>query len=86
MSVYAVIKAVFDVYCMLIMARVLMSWIRVGDNFLTRFIYEVTEPVLGVFRRIFPPRPGFPLDISPIFAFIALRLIERLLESLFMRF
>jgi len=64
------------------MVRVLMSWIKVGDNFLTRFVYEMTEPLLGLFRRIFPPRPGFPLDISPIFAFIALRLIETLLMSL----
>ncbi|MCL1975904.1 MAG: YggT family protein [Firmicutes bacterium] len=76
------IHTVFRVYYLLIIARVLMSWIRLGDNFLTRFIYEMTEPVLGIFRRIFPPRPGFSLDISPIFAIIALQLIETLIRSL----
>ena len=82
MILHAIVRAVFSVYYLLIMARVLMSWIKAGDNFLSRFIYEMTEPVLGFFRRIFPPRPGFPLDISPIFAIIALQLIERILMSL----
>jgi len=82
MSMYTAIRAVFYAYYLLIMVRVLMSWIKVGDNHFTRFVYEMTEPVLGLFRRIFPPRPGFALDISPIFAIIALRLIETLLMSL----
>lgn len=76
------IRTIFRVYYLLIVARVLMSWIRLGDNFVTRFIYEMTEPVLGIFRRIFPPRPGFPLDISPIFALMALQLVEMLITSL----
>ena len=53
-----------------------------GDNIFTRFVFEITEPLLGIFRRIFPPRPGFPLDISPIFAIIALQLAEMLILSL----
>jgi uncharacterized protein YggT (Ycf19 family) len=68
------------------MVRVLMGWMRVGDNYFTRFVYETTEPVLSIFRRIFPPRPGFPLDISPIFAIVALQLMERLIVSLISRF
>ncbi len=55
-----------------------MSWIRLGDNGLTRFIYEMTEPVLGFFRRIIPVSPGMPLDFSPILAFIALQIVENL--------
>lgn len=53
-----------------------MSWIRLGNNMLTRFIYEMTEPVLALFRRILPPSPSFPLDFSPILAFVALQLLE----------
>jgi YggT family protein len=82
MSLLAVVRTVFRVYYLLIIARVLMSWIQLGDNFLSRFIYETTEPVLGFFRRIFPPRPGFPLDISPIFAIMALQLAEMFVRSL----
>ena len=82
MLAYTVIHTVFRVYYALIILRVLMSWIQVGNNPITRFIYETTEPVLGLFRRLIPPRPRFPLDLSPIFAYVALQLIESLLIRL----
>lgn len=82
MLVYTIIHTVFRVYYALIILRVLMSWVQVGDNFATRFIYETTEPVLGFFRRLIPPRPSFPLDLSPIFAYVALQLVESLLVRL----
>lgn len=67
---------------MILVIRLLLSWIRIGENPFTRFIYEMTEPILGLCRRILPPRPGFPLDFSPILAFIALEIIEQLLVRL----
>ena len=82
MLAYTIIHTVFRVYYALIILRVLMSWVQVGDNFVTRFIYETTEPVLGLFRRLIPPRPSFPLDLSPIFAYVALQLVESLLVRL----
>ena len=72
----------FRVYYILLVIRLILSWIRIGDNPLTRFIYEMTEPVLGLCRRILPPRPGFPLDFSPIIAFIGLEIIQQLLVRL----
>lgn len=69
----------------MIIANVLMSWFRFGDNILTRFIYEMTEPVLNFFRRLIPIRGGLPLDFSPIFAIIALELLETLVIRLLMR-
>ena len=78
----SVIHTVFRVYYFLIIVRVVMSWIRVGDNAVTRFVYEMTEPVLGLFRRLIPPRPSFPLDLSPILAYVVLQLIESLLIRL----
>ena len=86
MLVYTVIHTVFRVYYVLIILRVLMSWVQVGDNFVTRFIYETTEPVLGLFRRLIPPRPSFPLDLSPIFAYVALQLLESLLVRIVLHF
>lgn len=70
---------VFKVYYFLLIARVIMSWISLGDNPLTRFIYDTTEPVLGLFRRLIPPRPSFPLDFSPILAFVVLQVVESIL-------
>jgi YggT family protein len=37
-------------------------------------IYDLTEPVLSLFRRYIPPLGGF--DLSPIFIFILLRFIQ----------
>ncbi len=77
--VYEIIVAAFRIYYLLIFIRIIMSWIGFGDNFVTRFIYDMTEPILGIFRRIFPPRPSFPVDLSPIFAYVALRIIESII-------
>ncbi|MDO4582158.1 MAG: YggT family protein [Bacillota bacterium] len=83
-SLYSIVRTVFNVYYILIFIRIILSWINTPDNAVTRFIYEVTEPVLGLFRRLIPPRPGFPLDLSPIFAYIVLQIIETLILRLIM--
>jgi len=69
------------VYYVLIIANVLMSWFRFGNNIITRFIYEMTEPVLGFFRRLIPIRSNMPFDFSPFIAILALKLLETLLRS-----
>ena len=79
---YQIIHIAFRVYYVLIFLRVLMSWIPMGNNPVSRFIYVTTEPVLGLFRKLIPPRPSFPLDFSPILAFIVLELIESILLRL----
>jgi YggT family protein len=43
------------------------------------FIRFYTEPYLGLFRRFIPSIGG--IDISPLFAFLALRILEALLVS-----
>lgn len=54
-----------------ILIRVLLSWVQSGyPGKFTIFIYEITEPVLRIFRRILP-RMGM-IDLSPIVAFFAL--------------
>ena len=59
------------VYKFAILARVLLSWIHVKPgNRVVAFIHQLTEPVLGFFRRILP-RFGM-LDLSPLIAFIVL--------------
>ncbi|MEW5761670.1 MAG: YggT family protein [Bacillota bacterium] len=79
------INIAFRVYAYLMLARVLLSWVRHNpNNPIIRFIYEITEPVLGLFRRIIPPI-GM-LDISPIVAFIALDLTRYLLINLIVKF
>lgn len=62
-----------------IFARVILSWLRVTPHgFLSRIIVESTEPILSIFRRIIPPIGGV-VDLSPLFAFLALDLIRSIL-------
>ena len=68
------------VYFLLIFAYILMSWIRmpysIWMNRIQRFLYDVVEPYLRIFRRFIPPLG--PLDISPIVAIIVLWIVSGL--------
>ena len=71
------------VYILLIFAYVLTSWIRVPYSLqpLVRFLHDVCEPYLRLFRRILPQLG--PVDLSPIVAvfglYIALWLVNGVL-------
>lgn len=70
--------AVFiGVYVLLIFVYVLTSWVRLPYSLspVQRFLYEVCEPYLRLFRRILPSLG--PLDLSPIVGVIVLIVIER---------
>jgi YggT family protein len=77
------------VYLVLIFVRIIMSWIpRIPYNrFLAgflKFVTDVTDPYLNLFRRILPPvrlGPG-ALDLSPIVATFVLILVSSLVTSL----
>ena len=68
-----------------ILARVLLSWIKVGpDNFLMpflRLVFALTEPILGPIRRVLPRTGTF--DFSPIVALILLHVVRTLVSKVF---
>ena len=77
------------VYLVLIFVRIIMSWIpRIPYNrwlagFL-KFVSDVTDPYLNLFRRILPPvriGPG-ALDLSPIVATFVLILVSGFVTGL----
>ena len=76
------------VYILIIFAYILLSWIRLPWspwlNRIQRFLYDVCEPYLRLFRRILPPLG--PLDLSPIIAVMSLYVIDRLVSLLFDQF
>ncbi len=78
------VNVFISVYILLIFAYILTSWIRlpysVWMNRIQRFLYDVCEPYLRIFRRILPPLG--PLDLSPIVAIFSLFIINRLLQAL----
>jgi YggT family protein len=77
------------VYLVLIFIRIILSWIpRIPYNrFLNaflKFVTDVTDPYLNLFRRILPPvrmGPG-ALDLSPIVATFVLIIVGSIVENL----
>lgn len=74
-----IIQLLFYCYTTLIFVRILISWFPDWQRYSwVRFISFLTDPYLNVFRRVIPPLGGV-MDISPILAFFALRIAERII-------
>ena len=77
------------VYLVLIFVRIIMSWIpRIPYNRLLagflKFVSDVTDPYLNLFRRILPPvrlGPG-ALDLSPIVATFVLIIVSSIVTNI----
>ena len=83
------LTALITVYSLLLFAYVLISLVLSfgvrlpyarWSNAILTFLRDVCEPYLRIFRRFIPPLG--PLDLSPIVAFIVLRLVGGLIISL----
>jgi YggT family protein len=76
------VSTLITVYIVLIFIRILMSWFtRIPYNrylnMVLKFVTDVTDPYLNIFRRFIPPvrlGPG-ALDLSPIVAVIVLSIV-----------
>jgi YggT family protein len=68
----------FDVYSLLVLAAVILSWTRVRpDNPIRKITNATVEPVLEPIRRVIPSIGG--LDISPLILLLGLRLLRSVL-------
>ena len=69
------------VYVLVLFAYILLSWVKLPYspwlNRIQRFLYDVSEPYLRLFRRILPSMG--PLDLSPWVATIVLWLLAGVL-------
>jgi len=78
----------FTVYTWLIIIRVLLTWFRIPSEryvvSIYRFIFEITEPFLGFFRRLMPSVMvgGAGIDFSPIVAILVLQILHRIVVQL----
>ncbi|MFN2587424.1 MAG: YggT family protein [Actinomycetota bacterium] len=70
-----------SVYSIILVARIILSWVTMfwspppSLSPAIRVVYDLTEPIMGFFRRYIPPVGG--LDLSPIFIFIILAIVRR---------
>ncbi|MCP9889551.1 YggT family protein [Cyanobium sp. Aljojuca 7D2] len=76
-----VLAQTLSIYTVVLLVRVLLSWFPNLDwsNPLLSTVSSITDPYLNAFRGLIPPLGG--LDLSAIVAFIALQLVQSLLEG-----
>jgi YggT family protein len=78
---FAAIKLVMTLlmtYFFLIIVSVVLSWIGQRMHHpVVPLVFQLTEPVLRPFRKVIPPIAG--IDLSPLFALIAIRFLILLL-------
>ena len=69
------------VYVLVIFLYVLASWIQLPYSLrpVQRFLYDVCEPYLRLWRRMLPM--AGPIDLSPMVAVIALVVLERIVVA-----
>ena len=80
-SVETFVNVFTGLYWLVIFVYILTSWLRLPYsptlNRIQRFLYDVCEPYLRVFRRLLPSTGA--IDLSPMLALIFLIVIDRLL-------
>lgn len=73
----ALIATLIDLYSFVIIAAVIVSWIRLDPRHpVAAVVYGLTEPVLAPIRRALPPMGG--LDLSPMVLLITLQVVRSL--------
>lgn len=76
MSVSVAIYRLFDLIMLLMLIKIFLTWIPNINWFAQplRFLNDFTEAIFSPFRKILPPF-GM-LDLSPILAFIVMRIVQ----------
>ena len=84
-SVQSFVHVFIYVYILVIFVYVLTSWIPLpyspALSRVQRFLYDVCNPYLRLFRRVLPPLG--PLDLSPMVAVLVLVLLQQIIDRLF---
>ena len=76
MGLIGLVQLLFDLYIIVLLARVLLSWVQVDPrNPVVNLIHQLTEPLLAPIRRRLPQSGG--VDFSPMAAFIVVLIAEQ---------
>ena len=73
------VNVFISVYVLIVFVYVLTSWVRLPYSLhpVQRFLYEVCEPYLRLWRRFLPSVGN--LDLSPVVVLIAIQFVERVI-------
>ncbi len=80
LALMRLVDLALNMYFWLLMIFVIASWISPGGyNPAFAVLAAVVGPLLAPLRRVIPPIGGF--DLSPVFAFLAIGFLQRLIPS-----
>jgi YggT family protein len=81
-----IIEVILTLYMWIVIAQALISWVNPDPyNPVVRFLYRVTEPVLGPIRRWLPLR-GMGIDFSPIVVLLVIYFLQLFLVKTMIQF
>jgi len=83
-SVESFLQVFVYVYSLLILGYIITSWVRLPYspwlNRIQRFLYDVCDPYLRLWRRVLPTFG--PLDLSPVIGVASLYIFLRIILSI----
>jgi YggT family protein len=82
-SIVLFLNVFVSIYLLAIFLYIILSWFRVPYSLspVQRFLYDVCEPYLRIWRRLLPLRFG-PLDLTPMIAIFALLIGSQIVIAL----
>ena len=79
MALAGIIDFLLTAYMWVIIGRAVISWVNADPyNPIVRFLYDITEPVLGRIRRVLPVSMG-GIDFSPVILIIVIMFLQSFL-------
>jgi len=80
-SLALLFSMIFKFLYFLLVIRIIISWFPVDPyNQIVSALYQITEPLLALFRRI-PLQVGM-IDLSPVLAFLTLAFLDHFLVGI----
>jgi len=81
MAIIGLVQLLFDLYILVLLGRVLLSWMQVDPrNPIVNLINQLTEPLLAPIRNLLPQSSG--MDFSPMVAFVVVLITEQVVLML----
>lgn len=83
--IYSSVSSVVNLINFLVLIRIILSWVPMGQNTFSLIIYNLTEPLLQPIRKMVEDSPlggGMMLDFSPMILVLILGFIQSLVASI----
>ncbi|WP_415902619.1 YggT family protein [Neptuniibacter sp. QD29_5] len=75
LAIVGVVNGILEIYFWAVLGSVIISWVAPGSYHPgPQLIQQVTQPLFKLVQKVIPPIGG--LDLSPIFIFLAITIIQ----------